>query len=46
MGLSWQELAAAGTLLHAFEFLFVRIAPFAFIVSVIGVVLTYTKDKK
>lgn len=40
------ELAAAGTLLHAFEFLFVRIAPFAFIVSVIGVVLTYTKDKK
>lgn len=40
------ELAAAGTLLHAFEILFVRIAPFAFIVSVIGVVLTYTKDKK
>ena len=40
------ELAAEGTLLHAFEFLFVRIAPFAFIVSVIGVVLTYTKDKK
>ena len=40
------ELAATGTLLHAFEFLFVRIAPFAFIVSVIGVVLTYTKDKK
>ena len=40
------ELAAAGTLLHAFEFLFVRIAPFALIVSVIGVVLTYTKDKK
>lgn len=40
------ELTAAGTLLHAFEFLFVRIAPFAFIVSVIGVVLTYTKDKK
>lgn len=37
------ELAIAGTLLHGFEFLFVRLAPFAFIGSVIGIVLTYRK---
>lgn len=37
------ELAIAGTLLHVFEFLFVRIAPFAFIGSVIGIVFTYRK---
>lgn len=37
------ELAIVGTLLHGFEFLFVRLAPFIFIGSVIGIVLTYRK---
>ena len=37
------ELAVAGTLLHDFEFVFVRIAPFAFIASVIGIVFTYKR---
>jgi len=37
------ESAIAGTLLHGFEFIFVRFAPFAFIGSVIGIVLTYRK---
>ena len=37
------ELAVAGTLLHCFEFVFVRIAPFAFIASVIGIVFTYKR---
>ncbi len=35
------ELAVAGTILHGFEFFFVRIAPFVFIASTIGIVLTY-----
>ena len=35
------ELAIAGTLLHGVEFVFVRLAPFVFIGSVIGIVLTY-----
>lgn len=37
------EFAIAGTLLHGFEFLFVRLAPFIFIGSVIGIVFTYKK---
>lgn len=37
------ELAVAGTLLNGFEFVFVRIAPFAFIASVIGIVFTYKR---
>lgn len=37
------ELAIAGTLLHGFEFLFVRFAPFVFIGSVIGIIFTYRK---
>ncbi|WP_164129272.1 helix-turn-helix domain-containing protein [Sharpea azabuensis] len=37
------ELAVAGTIIHAFEFLFVRIAPIVFLASVIGIVLTYRK---
>ena len=37
------ELAIVGTLLHGSEFLFVRLAPFIFIGSVIGIVLTYRK---
>ncbi len=34
------ELAAAGMLLHGFEFVFVRLAPAAFLAAVIGIVLT------
>ena len=37
------ELAIAGTMLHGFEFLFVRIAPFVFIASIIGIIFTYKK---
>ena len=37
------ELAVAGTFLHGFEFLFVRLAPFVFIGSVIGIIVTYKK---
>lgn len=37
------ELAVAGTILHGFEFAFVRLAPLAFIVSVIGIAITYKK---
>lgn len=38
------ELAVAGTLLHGFEFLFVRIAPFMLIASMIGIVMTYKHE--
>ncbi|NLM19632.1 MAG: helix-turn-helix transcriptional regulator [Clostridiaceae bacterium] len=38
------ELAVAGTIMHGFEFVFVRLAPFAFIASVIGIVITYKKQ--
>ncbi|MBO4862461.1 MAG: helix-turn-helix transcriptional regulator [Firmicutes bacterium] len=34
------ETSVAGTLLHAFEWVFVRIAPFVFIGSVVGAVMT------
>lgn len=37
------ELAAAGTILHGFEFFFVRLAPIVFAASVIGIILTYKK---
>ena len=37
------ELAVAGTILHGFEFVFVRLAPLAFIASVIGIAITYKK---
>lgn len=37
------SLAVAGTLLHGFEYFFVRLAPFVFIASVTGIVLTYKK---
>ena len=37
------ELAVAGTVYHAFEWLFFRLAPIIFIVVVIGVVLTRKK---
>lgn len=34
------ELAVAGTILHGFEFIFVRIAPFVFVLSAVGIVIT------
>lgn len=34
------ETAVAGTFLHAFEFLFVRTAPFVLIGAIVGIVLT------
>ena len=34
------EIAVAGTVLHAFEWIFVRIAPFALIATIVGAVLT------
>ena len=37
------ELAIVGTLLHGFEFLFIRLAPFLFTGSVIGIAFTYKK---
>ena len=37
------ELAVAGTILHGFEFLFVRLAPIVFLTSVVGIVVTYKK---
>lgn len=37
------EFAVAGTILHGFEFAFVRLAPFVFIASVIGIIITYKK---
>ncbi len=37
------EFAVAGTILHGFEFVFVRLAPLAFIAFVIGIVITYKK---
>lgn len=40
------ELAIAGTMLHGFEFLFVRLAPIAFAAFVVGIVVTYRGDKK
>ena len=40
------ELAVAGTIMHGFEFLFVRLAPIAFLASVVGIVVTYKKRYK
>lgn len=37
------ELAVAGTIMHGFEFLFVRLAPFVFLGSVVGIIMTYRK---
>jgi len=37
------ELAVAGTIIHGFEFLFVRIALIVFLASILGIVLTYKK---
>lgn len=38
------DLAVAGTILHGFEFVFVRLAPIAFIACVVGIVITYRKS--
>ena len=40
------ELAIAGTMLHGFEFLFVRLAPIAFVAFVVGIVVTYREGRK
>lgn len=37
------ELAVAGTILHGFEFVSVRLAPVVFLVSVVGIIFTYKK---
>ena len=37
------EIAVAGTILHGFEFLFVRIAPVIFLISIVGIICTYKK---
>lgn len=37
------ELAVVGTMLHGFEFLFVRLAPITFLASIVGIVATYKK---
>lgn len=37
------ELAVAGTILHGFSWVFVRIAPLMFIGAIIGIVLTYKR---
>lgn len=38
------ETAVLGTVVHAFEWLFVRLAPLLFIGTVVGIVLTRRKD--
>lgn len=35
------ELAVAGTLLHGFEFVYVRVAPIVLLASGVGIVLTW-----
>ena len=37
------ELAVAGTILHGFEFVFVRIAPIDFMACVVGIIFTYRR---
>ena len=37
------ELAVAGTILHGLEFVFVRLAPVVFLVSVVCIIFTYKK---
>lgn len=40
------ELAIAGTILHGFEFFFVRLAPIAFVAFVVGIAVTYRRGRK
>lgn len=35
------ELAVAGTILHGLEFVFVRLSPIAFLICIIGIIVTY-----
>ena len=37
------ELAVAGTILHGFDFVFVRLAPIIFLGAVVGIIITYKK---
>ena len=37
------ELGIAGTILHGFEFVFVRLAPIVFLGAVVGIIITYKK---
>ena len=37
------ELAVTGTILHGFEFVFVRLAPVVLLASVVGILFTYTR---
>ena len=37
------ELAVAGTILHGFEFVFVRLAPIVLLLSVVGIIFTFKK---
>lgn len=39
------ESAIAGTFMHGFEFVFVRLAPFVFIAAVAGIIVTFVKRK-
>ena len=39
------ELAAAGTMLHGFEYVFVRLAPVVFFAAVIGIAMTWRNRK-
>lgn len=38
------ELAIAGTILHGFEFVFVRIAPIILAIPIVGIIITYKKQ--
>ena len=40
------ELAVAGTIIHGFEFVFVRLAPIVFLTSIIGIVIIYKKIRR
>lgn len=40
------ELAAAGVLIHGFEWIFIRMLPIALIALIVGIVITRRKDCK
>lgn len=40
------ELAAAGVLIHGFEWIFIRVLPIALIMLIVGIILTRRKDCK
>lgn len=37
------ETAIAGTFMHGFEFIFVRVSPFVLLASIIGIIFTFKK---